>query len=93
MGWGVYTPTLKIQQSTQDIPGHIASFFPRMAIADFPAWYTLFMAAQSEGGLRDLNLILGQLLGFSCWTDMGLVHKDNNYIAEHSLSEFPYNGL
>lgn len=66
MLWGVYKPTLKIQNPTGGIPGCDASFFPLVTIEDWPAWYTLLVAAQQKGGLRDLNLILVQLLGFSC---------------------------
>lgn len=88
MLWGVYKPTLKIQNPTGGIPGRDASFFPLMTIEDWPAWYTLLVAAQPKRGPKGFKFNSGS----ATWIlllDMILAHKDNDYMIEHIAPKVP----
>lgn len=63
------------------IPG--LDWSPLTAILDQPGG--------AVGDLWDSNLIPVQSLGFSCWSDVVLVHKD--HLVEHTACEVPLQWL
>lgn len=67
-----------------DHSGHDASF----SLLAASLLIRLLYGSSPKGVLGDLNLILVQPPGFSCWIDMVLDHKDN----DHLVAKCPYSG-